>query len=312
MGSTPCSSGYRGRFAPSPTGPLHFGSLVAATASYLQALTHDGEWLLRIEDLDPPREPAGAAKQIINSLAAHGFHWQGPVQWQSSHLDEYHTVAEQLLADGLAYNCQCSRRDIRRTAGRTGTAGTIYPGTCRDLNVGTSTSTLTALRLLTAHSIVEFNDILQGKISCDVDKSIGDFIIRRKDGLIAYNLAVVLDDARQGITEVVRGDDLLDITPAQIKLQQVLGLPTPTYMHVPVVINAEGKKLSKQHGASPIEEHQPGANLFAALQFLRQTPPAELAGEEPESIWAWATKHWLPKKLGQSDNKSQSGTNNPL
>lgn len=287
---------YRGRFAPSPTGPLHFGSLVAATASYLQALTRQGQWLLRIEDLDPPRELAGAVESIIRSLESHAFQWDGPVHRQSAHLADYHAVADQLLADGLAYRCTCTREQIRRTAS-TGPTGPVYPGTCRNLDHASDPQTPAALRLKTGHSRISFDDRLQGHICRDVTESIGDFILRRKDGLIAYNLAAVIDDARQEITEVVRGCDLLEITPAQIELQRVLGLPTPAYMHVPVVNNERGQKLSKQTGATSIDERPPGNNLIAALVFLQQDPPAQLASEDMETIWNWASANWQPEKL---------------
>lgn len=293
----PMLPGYRGRFAPSPSGPLHFGSLVAATASYLQALSNDGEWLLRIEDIDPPREIPGATELIISSLRAHAFQWVGPIHRQSTHLAEYHAIVEHLLATGLAYRCRCTRDEVRRTATAIGTTGPVYRGTCRDRGHAASAEMPDAVRLRTGNSTVEFNDILQGQISCQVAESIGDFIIRRKDGLIAYNLAVVIDDAREGITEVVRGCDLLDVTPAQIELQHTLELSEPTYMHVPVVINKHGQKLSKQTGAIPIDDQQPGKNLFSALQFLYQEPPNELINETPEMIWDWAQKHWRPQKL---------------
>ena len=297
MGSNPDFAGYRGRFAPSPTGPLHFGSLVAATASYLQALTHGGEWLLRIEDIDPPREVAGATDSIIRSLESHAFRWDGQIHRQSRHLAEYHAVAERLLSNGLAYRCRCTRDNVRRTAKTTGLTGPVYPGTCRNADHPAAANTPDALRLRTGHSIVTFTDAIQGRISCDVAASIGDFILRRKDGLIAYNLAVVDDDARQGITEVVRGIDLLDITPAQIELQQVLELPLPNYMHIPVVTNAHGQKLSKQTGASPVDDRQPGANLVAALRFLQQDPPDDLADATAETVWTWATERWQPDRL---------------
>jgi len=297
LGSDTNCSGYRGRFAPSPSGPLHFGSLVAATASYLQALSNDGEWLLRIEDIDPPREIPGATEAIIRSLAAHAFRWDGPIHRQSLHLAEYHDDAKRLLADGLAYRCTCTRDDVRRSAITTGPTGPVYPGTCRNADHQDDTNTPAALRLRTGHSIVTYTDVIQGGIRCDVAATIGDFILRRKDGLIAYNLAVVIDDARQGITEVVRGLDLLDITPAQIELQHALALPTPNYMHIPVVTNSRGQKLSKQTGASPVDDRQPGANLVAALKFLCQDPPGELAGETLATIWAWAATHWHPENL---------------
>jgi len=293
----PNSPPYRGRFAPSPSGPLHFGSLVAATASYLQARSNQGEWLLRIDDLDPPREVPGAAEQIISTLETHGFRWHGPVQRQSSHLVEYHAVAERLLTAGQAYRCTCSRKAIRRSAVNIGPTGPVYPGTCRDLNRTATPGRSDTLRLRSVDSVVTFTDVLQGEIRCDIAESIGDFIIRRGDGLIAYNLAIVIDDARDGITEIVRGCDLLDITPAQIVLQQVLELPTPTYMHVPMAINERGQKLSKQTGASAIDDQQPGANLLSVLKFLLQNPPTSLIGKTPDRIWAWATDHWRPEKL---------------
>jgi glutamyl-Q tRNA(Asp) synthetase len=311
MGSDPNppnSADYRGRFAPSPSGPLHFGSLVAATASYLQALTHGGEWLLRIEDIDPPREVAGATDAIVRSLESHAFRWDGQIHRQSRHLAEYHAVAERLLTNGFAYRCTCTRDGVRRSATTTGLTGPVYAGTCRNAGHHADANSPDALRLRTGHSVVTFTDAIQGRISCDVAASIGDFILRRKDGLIAYNLAVVIDDARQGITEVVRGIDLLDITPAQIELQQALELTIPNYMHIPVVTNAHGQKLSKQTGASPVNDRQPGANLVTALKFLRQDPPGELADETVETIWTWATDHWQPDKLAAERQPGQGNT----
>jgi len=297
MGSDPVFTGYRGRFAPSPSGPLHFGSLVAATASYLQALVSGGEWLLRIEDIDPPREVPGAAERIIESLQAHAFHWDGQIGRQSSHLGEHLAVVESLLANGKAYRCRCTRDEVRHTARSIGTTGPVYRGTCRDLGYTACVDTPDAVRLRTGRTIVTFEDALQGSISCRIADSIGDFILRRRDGLIAYNLAVVIDDAREGITEIVRGCDLLDITPAQIKLQRILGLPTPGYLHIPVVINRHGQKLSKQTGAEPVDDRRPGQNLLHALQFLRQDPPHSLISDKPDSIWAWARDHWCPRKI---------------
>jgi len=303
---------WRGRFAPSPTGPLHFGSLVAATASYLQARVHCGEWLLRIEDLDPPREVPGAAARIISTLQAHGFHWDGPAHRQSSHLSEYHAIAGRLLADDFAYRCTCSREEVRQAATKTGPTGVVYPGTCRHLGRRAAAGTPDALRLRTGESIVTFEDRVQGTIHCNVAASIGDFIIRRKDGLIAYHLATVVDDARQGITEVVRGCDLLDVTPAQIVLQRILEFATPAYMHVPLVINERGQKLSKQTGAQPIDGQKPEKNLIAALEFLRQDPPPVLAGASVDVIWAWATANWHPEKLAARRQSSRKINNKLL
>lgn len=285
---------YRGRFAPSPTGPLHFGSLVAAVASYLQALVADGEWLLRIEDIDPPREVDGAAEQIVESLTAHGFKWSGEPLYQRHNLDDFDAVTRSLLDRDLAYACICSRERIRQTA-RIGTVGPIYPGTCRDEVVGTQTPH--AIRVRTNGQRVSFGDRLQGRIDCELDKDIGDFIIRRKDGLIAYSLAVALDDHNQGITEIVRGVDLLDFTPAQIYLQHLLGLRTPAYMHVPIAVTDNGDKLSKQTGARPLNNRQPAENLFHCLKFLSQAPPPELRGASVAAIWSWARENWRPHRL---------------
>ncbi len=290
--------GYRGRFAPSPTGPLHFGSLIAATASYLQALVHDGEWLLRIEDIDPPRESPGGAEQLIDALTTHGFSWCGPVRYQHARLNDYQAVVERLLGDGAAYRCACTRDEIRRAAKLSGPTGPIYPGTCRDRNLTDNDVTPSSIRLRTTNAVITFDDMLQGPVRCHIADTIGDFIIRRRDGLIAYNLAVVIDDARQRITEVVRGCDLLDMTPAQIALQRALGLPTPRYMHIPVATHKDGQKLSKQSGAEAVDLSRPGKNLIAALRFLRQEPPPTLATASLSEIWYWAGSHWHPENLG--------------
>jgi glutamyl-Q tRNA(Asp) synthetase len=284
---------YRGRFAPSPTGPLHLGSLVAATASYLQALSATGEWLLRIDDIDPPRQPAGAADQIIRALASHGFEWSGEIRWQSRQYAAHTAAVEALLEADLAYRCDCSRTDIQGLA-RAGPAGTVYPGICRGKPRGLVSSEQTAVRVRTAPAIVKFADGLRGQQQYRIDRDIGDIVIRRRDGLIAYALATVLDDHAQGITEVVRGTDLLAMTPGQIWLQKLLGLDEPRYLHVPIVRNATGQKLSKQTGARPVKLHAPSKNLCRALRCLGQSPPAELVGADPGLIWAWARQHWDP------------------
>lgn len=286
--------GYRGRFAPSPTGPLHFGSLVTAVASYLQALVAGGEWLLRIEDIDPPREPAGAAEQIIDSLTVHGFRWSGDILFQRHNLQRFAAVAESLLERCLAFACTCSRKKVRETA-KTGPVGPIYPGTCRNKTFDGKIPY--AIRLRTANQHVSFEDRLQGQVDCSLDKDIGDFVIRRKDGLIAYSLAVVLDDHDQGITEIVRGIDLLHFTPAQIHLQRVLGLKTPTYMHVPIAVTPGGDKLSKQTGAPALDNQTPVKNLFRCLAALHQQPPSALRTASLEAIWSWAGENWCPEKL---------------
>ena len=244
-GQTP----YRGRFAPSPTGPLHFGSLVAAVASYAQALTHDGEWLVRIEDIDPPREMPGASDSILASLDAHGFEYPEP-SFQSSRLHAYDGAIERLLSEGRAYPCSCSRRELLASAPR-GRAGLIYPGTCRD-GADTSVRPATAIRLRTAGAVVHFSDALQGEQTCDLEAEIGDFLLRRGDGFVAYQLAVALDDAEQQISEVMRGTDLLDSTFMQCLVLANLGLKPPAYAHFPVVTGAGRQQIiqaNRRHGS---------------------------------------------------------------
>lgn len=282
---------YVGRFAPSPTGLLHFGSLVAAVASYLQARSQNGQWLLRIEDIDPPREQPGATEAIIDALQAYGFRWDGDVVFQSESREAHEVALQELLANGWAYPCGCSRRDLADAP--RGPLGTIYPGTCRN---GCDT-TETAIRVRTVDEPVDFCDRLQGQTTQRLESESGDFVIRRRDGLIAYQLAVVVDDALQGITEVVRGIDLLDSTPRQIWLQRLLGYPTPAYLHIPVVVHDNGDKLSKLTGAAAIPPDGSGIVLTAALAALRQEPPAELASESLETVWQWASTHWQPEVL---------------
>ena len=235
-----------GRFAPSPTGPLHFGSLLAAVASYLQARCMRGQWLVRIEDIDPPREQPDSVTQILRALEAYGFEWDGEVSLQSANREAQDAAAESLLNQGLAYRCGCSRRDLQSE--RQGKLGTIYPGNCRAGFGGDEY----AIRVRVDDEPVVFEDRLQGPQSQSLESESGDFIIVRRDGLIAYQLAVVVDDSLQGITEVVRGIDLMDSTPRQIWLQRLLGLSTPAYMHIPVAVNAAGQKLSKSTGAAGI------------------------------------------------------------
>lgn len=285
---------YRGRFAPSPTGPLHFGSLVAAVASFLQARARNGEWLVRIEDLDPPRVAAGAADQILHTLDALGLHWDGPVLYQSQHAAAYTEALHALEHAGALYACACTRREIADSS-LAGDDGPVYPGTCRaGLPPGRGAR---ALRVHTGDARIEFTDPWQGHIARHLPTTSGDYVVRRADGLFAYQLAVVVDDATQGITEVVRGADLLESTPRQIYLQHLLGLPTPDYAHVPVAIDARGEKLSKQTGAAAVDIEQPLPLLRAALAFLGQAPPAESATGDVDSLWRWATAHWRPERV---------------
>lgn len=292
--STP-SPFYKGRFAPSPTGPLHLGSLVAALGSFLDARAHAGQWLLRIEDLDPPREQPGAADTILRSLEAHGLHWAGAVLYQHDRLEAYESAAQKLQQAGWAYPCACSRREIA-DSGLRGLEGPVYPGTCRNRLPAGKAARALRLRVPDA-TVFEFEDALQGTLRQDLAREIGDFVIRRADGLFAYQLAAVVDDAFQGITHVVRGADLLLSTPRQIYLQRRLGLPTPFYMHLPVVVNAAGEKLSKQTGALPLDDTEPSANLFLALMFLRQSPPQELQHAPAAELLLWARSHWQPTAL---------------
>ncbi|HKU71690.1 MAG TPA: tRNA glutamyl-Q(34) synthetase GluQRS [Burkholderiales bacterium] len=280
---------YRGRFAPSPTGPLHFGSIVAAVGSFLEARTRGGEWLVRMEDLDPPRVVAGAADDILRVLEACGMQWDGTIVRQSMRGDAYHAALHRLREKGLVYPCACSRRDIADSAAA-GIEGPVYPGTCRaGLAPGRAAR---ALRADTRGANVLFDDALQGRIEHDVEKDFGDFVLYRADDVYAYQLAVVVDDAEQGITDVVRGADLLASTPRQIYLQQRLGLPQPRYAHLPVAVNAAGEKLSKQTFAAPVDAAKPQPTLVSALEFLGQQPPRELARSTVNDLWDWATKNW--------------------
>jgi glutamyl-Q tRNA(Asp) synthetase len=279
----------RGRFAPSPTGPLHFGSLVAAVGSFLHARSHGAQWIVRIEDLDPPREVPGAADAILHALEIHGLGWDGEVVRQSARHERYEAVLQGLIARGLAYPCGCTRREIADSAIH-GIDGPVYPGTCRaGLPAGRGAR---AWRLRTGDETIAFVDEHLGHVVQNVASAVGDFVLRRADGLYAYQLAVVVDDADQGITEVVRGADLLDSTARQILLQRLLGLPTPAYLHLPVAVDAAGEKLSKQTRAMAVDCSRPAVNLCDALRFLGQRPPLGLADAPPAAVLAWARTHW--------------------
>lgn len=293
-GNASSAANYRGRFAPSPTGPLHFGSLIAAVASYLQAVTHQGEWLVRIEDIDPTREIPGASNSILRSLDAHGFKFSSPL-YQSTRLDTYAAIIDQLLANGNAYRCSCTRKEIRAVA-QAGPTGAIYPGTCRS-GADTQARPATSVRVRTTDDLLTFTDALQGKLHCRPETEIGDFLIRRGDGLVAYQLAVVVDDQEQQITEVARGTDLLDSTFMQIALQHLLGYSQPTYIHFPIAIGPSGSKLSKQTGARKINDNLASDNLFRALSFLRQKPEKALKTAPLKDLWGWAVENWNPSVL---------------
>lgn len=283
---------YAGRFAPSPTGPLHFGSLVAALASWLDARAAGGRWLVRMEDLDRAREQTGAAATILRQLEALGLEWDGPVAYQSARTGSYAEALERLQRAGLVYPCGCTRREIADSALALDGAR-IYPGTCRNgLAAGKSAR---ALRLRTPDEPIRFSDRLQGGISQSVAREVGDFILRRADGAWAYQLAVVVDDAAQGISDVVRGADLLDSTPRQILLQRLLGLPTPRYLHVPVALDAAGDKISKQAGAAGIGKEE----LARALEFLGQAPAPDLAA---------AVRNWDPARIPRARSLASAPT----
>jgi glutamyl-Q tRNA(Asp) synthetase len=283
---------YVGRFAPSPTGPLHIGSLATAVASFLHARQSAGSWLVRIEDIDPPREVRGAADEILRTLEAYDLFWDGAAIFQSARRAAYEDACARLLSSGLAFRCSCTRSALRTDGD--GPAGP-YPGTCR---LRASHDDATAVRVRVAErSTIRFVDGLQGRIETDLAKVTGDYVIWRRDGLPAYHLAVVIDDADERITTVVRGVDLLDSTAVHLHLQATLGLPSPAYFHLPVVVNAEGQKLSKQTGAAPIDRSNPSATAATVLGLLGARLPAELGGAAPRELWAWAAANWRIEEL---------------
>jgi glutamyl-Q tRNA(Asp) synthetase len=276
---------YVGRFAPSPTGPLHLGSLVTAVASFLHARQSRGEWLVRIEDIDPPREVPGAADGILRTLEAFELEWDRSVLYQSTRRAAYEAVADGLIANGRAFRCRCSRSELRATGD-----GEVrrYPGTCRDRHVGAGDA---AVRVRVAAGEVTFDDGLQGTVRTDLAGTLGDYVVFRRDGLPAYHLAVVLDDAEQGVTTIVRGIDLLDSTAAHVHLQGVLGLGQPRYFHLPVVANERGQKLSKQTGAPTVGAYD-AVTAATVLRLLGLVVPPALTRERPRVFWQWALEHW--------------------
>jgi glutamyl-Q tRNA(Asp) synthetase len=282
---------YRGRFAPSPTGPLHFGSLVAAVGSHADARAADGAWCVRMEDLDPPREAPGAADAILRALEAFGMAWDGPVLYQSTREDAYRQALHRLAAAMRTYPCACTRREIADSAVGSEAAGAlVYPGTCRNgLPPGRAPR---VVRVRVDDAAIDFEDAVQGPKHQHLGREVGDFVLRRADGYFAYQLAVVVDDADQSITDVVRGADLLDSTGRQIFLQHRLGVPTPRYCHLPVATDASGDKLSKQTLAAPVDPAHPAPVLARALAFLGHAPPPELARAGTGTLWEWAIAHW--------------------
>lgn len=281
-----------GRFAPSPTGPLHYGSLLAALASYLDARSQAGRWLVRMEDLDPPREVAGAADDILRTLDNFGLLWDGEVMFQSQRQDAYHAVLDDIRRQGLAYECTCTRREIRARG------ESVYLGHCRH---GCDASrTQRAIRLQATPREIRFTDRVQGQQQGNPASDSGDFIIRRADGLFAYQLAVVVDDSAQGITDIVRGADLLSSTTAQIYLQSILGYPRPRYAHIRLAVTGSGEKLSKQTGAKAVSAAEPAPMLVRLLHDLGQQPPKGLGNETVDAILQWAIGHWRIEQVPYS------------
>lgn len=289
---TACSTpAYTGRFAPTPSGHLHFGSLVAALASYLDARSVGGRWLLRMEDLDPPREMPGAQAAILDALERYGFEWDGELVRQSDRHDAYAHVLDRLFSQGLAYACTCSRKQLEGYNG-------IYPGFCR--NAGHSIENA-AIRLRVPELQYAFKDRVQGEFRQHLGREVGDFVIRRRDGLYAYQLAVVLDDAWQGVTDIVRGADLLDSTPRQLYMQELLGLSQPRYLHVPLIVQPDGHKLGKSYRSPPLTADQATPLLLRALRTLGQKTDAGLEHACPREILNWGIQHWnadlIPRTL---------------
>ena len=280
---------YKGRFAPSPTGPVHFGTLIAAVGSYLQAKKNNGEWLIRMEDVDTTRTVKGSDTDILKTLEAFGFEWDGEIIYQSKQSEYYQHALAKLLSQSLIFPCTCSRKQLSTTG------SDIYPGTCRENQLPEKNEH--ALRLFSKNTTIEFTDAIMGKQTQNIQRQCGDFIIKRRDGLFAYQLAVVVDDALQNITEVVRGSDLLASTARQIYLQQRLDYATPAYCHLPIVVDANGNKISKSEGAARVDTRNREKLLFSVLIFLGQQPPADLSKSGINDIWMWAKNNWNINRL---------------
>ena len=285
---------YIGRFAPSPTGLLHIGSLLTALASYADARANRGKWLVRMEDLDPPREMPGAAAHILHTLEAFGFEWDGEVVWQSRRHSLYRDALGRLKEKGLLYPCYCSRKDWQAAAAQ-GADGFVYNGRCRRPEDRPHTDKPPAWRIRVNDETIGFDDGIVGHYAQNLARDIGDFVLLRADGFWAYQLAVVADDADQGITHIVRGQDLLVSTPRQIYLQQCLGIPTPAYAHLPLLTNKQGQKWSKQTLAPALDENHKEQLLRQVLQYLNLPPAPEVS--RPQALLSWAIEHWQPHKI---------------
>ncbi len=304
FGTKVSSEHYRGRFAPSPTGPLHLGSMFTAVASYLQAKSKQGRWLLRIDDVDTPRVSSGASDSIMRTLELFALHWDEDVFMQSQGTDAYNKALSRLDEDGWIYPCSCSRKDLASSNGLE-TIRVVYHGTCRKVN--RSRHQPHALRVITHDALVSVDDKLQGHHRWDVEREFGDFIVFRRDKIVSYHLATVIDDWRSGITEVVRGVDLLDSVPFQMYLQSLLGLPNHDYLHLPVLVDRKGIKLSKQNLAEAVSHRDPSSTLFKILLLLNQSPPADIKRTPPGEILAWATQAWDVSKLSGLDCINEAG-----
>ncbi|NOY15908.1 MAG: tRNA glutamyl-Q(34) synthetase GluQRS [Gammaproteobacteria bacterium] len=278
-----------GRFAPSPTGPLHYGSLLSAVASYLNIRSKNGAWLVRIEDLDPPREVAGASTEILHTLEKYGLYWDKEVVYQSRRGERYNEALAQLTKDNLLYRCSCSRKEIARRGEK------FYQGHCRK---GSKPERKRfSLRIKTPDRAVTWMDMIQGQQIFNLFDSNGDFIVRRSDRLYAYHLAVVIDDAAQQATEIIRGSDLLISTPAQRYLQEALGIQSPQYGHIPIATNAKGEKLSKQTGAKAVSLRDPARTLVMALRDLGQDPPDDLEASSIDDVLEWGIRNWVLSRV---------------
>lgn len=293
-----------GRFAPSPTGPLHFGTLVAAVTSYLQARRAGGRWLVRIEDLDPPRIVTGAATALLLLLEQLGFEWDGQVTYQSARFARYQEILDELRCRQLVFDCSCSRREILGSAPHPGEEGPIYPGTCRQGVRGSRHDR--SVRLRVEDEDICYIDGIQGEQCQNLEREVGDFVLYRADGVFAYQLAVVIDDVDAGVTQVVRGADLLFSTPRQIWLYRCLGAKPPAYFHHPLVLGTDGRKLSKRDGDYTLISVANGAGqLWRALAFLGQAPPPELKSATPQEILGWGLENFSIKEVGRDNRPLQ-------
>lgn len=296
------SDNYRGRFAPSPTGPVHYGTLVAAVGSYLQAKKNHGEWFVRIDDVDTGRVVDGADYDILHTLECFGFEWNGEVIYQTQQIENYQQALDQLKSQSLVFPCLCSRKQLVRTT------SDIYPGTCRHRSLPEKKEH--ALRVLSQDINIGFDDIVMGQQVQNIKQQCGDFIIKRRDGLFAYQLAIVVDDAIQDISEVVRGADLLSSTHRQIYLQQLLNYPTPGYCHLPLAVDETGNKISKSEQATKVEINNKEKLLVSTFNFLGQHPPKDLVKSQLTDIWSWAIEHWNIKKVPKTENITPNKSNN--